>query len=104
MTATVWRRELDLVDGVQLLGEMQALTGGRRTATVRAHTALTALRLASEQVRAFVGSNPEVVGRIGEVARERVRRQRLHEAMGTRDEQARTAIERVVTWHTLDRG
>ncbi len=100
---------LDRVVGERILiGEMQALTGGRRLATVRAASRCRLLRIASAALEAMAEELPTLLVYVAELARARLRRHQLQAALGTQasaaDEGLLPALCEVARWQTVDAG
>ena len=95
-------------EGQILLGEMQALTGGVRTASVRTREPSTLLKLSIDALRELSLSYPVMIERIAALIRHRARVYQLQKVLST---ESRTAseplldeIQLVVEWLYLSRG
>lgn len=90
------------------LGELQALIGGPRTASVRAVTDCALLELPGEVFAALAEEHPVLVERLAVYARRRLRRSQLLATLQTRygsiDAEAFAALESAVEWIELAGG
>ncbi len=91
-----------------LVGEVTALVGGQRTATLRAVEPVIVKVIPSAQLRAAFDANPEAAAEITSAARDRTDRSRvaalLANELGTNDEAAIAAIAARVTWLNIEAG
>lgn len=96
------------IRGAVPLGEVQALIGGERTATVRAVTACELLELPGADFEALARAHPVLVERLAVYARARLRRSQLQAALATRygntDVAVLAALEAAVEWCEVSRG
>lgn len=91
-----------------LIGEVTALVGGQRTATLRATQPTTVRVVASARLRTVFDEHPEEATARADAARDRTDRSRvaalLANQLDTSDEAAISAIAAAVTWEPLDAG
>lgn len=96
------------IRGAVPLGEVQALIGGERTATVRAVTDCALLELPGADFEALARTHPILVERLAVYARARLRRSQLQAALATRygstDVAVLAALEAAVEWCEVSRG
>jgi NTE family protein/lysophospholipid hydrolase len=96
-----------IADG-DVVGEIQALTGGKRTASVRAETAMSALRLPSKDFEQVAREHIVTLQALSRYIRDRHLRNVLRAALRSRyyikDEHVIGQIEDAVEWKHLDRG
>ena len=90
------------------VGEIQILTGGKRTASVRAATTATLACLARDDVYQLARSHSGLIESIAGVIRERLRRDQLvrilPQLFGSSDEETLREVEGVIQWVHLLRG
>ena len=91
-----------------LVGEMQILSGGLRSANVDARGETELLKVPKAAFEKLVAQAPEVVEHIATLIRQRFRRQYLEEVLpslfGPLDEQTLNHIETQIEWVHLQRG
>lgn len=96
------------IHGPVPLGEVQALIGGERTATVRTVTACTLLELPGAVFEELGRAHPAFIEELAVYARARLRRSQLHAALETRygktDVAVTQALEAAVEWREISRG
>jgi predicted acylesterase/phospholipase RssA/CRP-like cAMP-binding protein len=96
------------IEAGEPVGEMQILSGGRRTATVVAAEDTVLTRLPRTAVEALAREHPEALRQLGDAMRRRVRRNQLVAILpsifGTLDEAALRDVEAAVEWTELPRG
>src|SRR5262249_52131573 len=90
------------------VGEMQIISGGRRTATVVATTETELARIPRAAVERLARHDPDAMSHLSDAIRRRVRRNQLASILptllGTVDEQMLRDVEAAVAWVTLSRG
>lgn len=90
------------------VGEMQAITGGRRTATVRAARPSALVKIPAPAFERLADETPEVVARLATVVRRRLRSNQLtrllHDLLGPIDPAVVDEIREQGTWVRLGRG
>jgi len=91
-----------------LAGEIQVLTSGARSATVRSAVATELGRLSRADLDDLADEHPEILQCIADVIRERLRRDQLVEVLpqlfGPVDETILRDVEEVIEWVHLKRG
>ncbi|MGH1489804.1 MAG: cyclic nucleotide-binding domain-containing protein [Acidimicrobiales bacterium] len=91
-----------------LVGEVTALTGGERTATLRASGPVSVSVVAQADLRTVFDRYPDEAAAVAASARDRTDRSRvallLANELGTNDQSAIAAIAERVTWQNLDAG
>ncbi|MCH8961714.1 MAG: cyclic nucleotide-binding domain-containing protein [Bacteroidetes bacterium] len=91
-----------------VLGEMQILTGGRRTASVYACEETELVKIGRTVIERLLAKSPELVRPMAELIRDRLRHNRLVAMLpnlfGALDEAALQDIEQHLTWMRLQRG
>ncbi|MBN2050696.1 MAG: cyclic nucleotide-binding domain-containing protein [Spirochaetales bacterium] len=90
------------------VGELHLLTGGRRTAGVRALETSLLVRLRRETFESVAAASPAVLKEMEELIRRRIRHYRVETVLpllfGPLPEEVRDEIERVAEWIRLRRG
>ncbi len=89
-------------------GEIQFLTGGMHTASIRADVASELIRIPRTALEVLSKSNPDVLSHVAEYIHCRLRRYRLYDTLprlfGKLDERIIADIERSVEWKRLNGG
>ena len=91
-----------------LIGEVALITGGERTATVRALTPVLAAALSRQAFARLAESDAQTVNRLSETIASRLQRSQLAEHLGrlfgSMDLAALRDVENAVTWTTIESG
>ncbi|NNE72615.1 MAG: cyclic nucleotide-binding domain-containing protein [Acidimicrobiales bacterium] len=92
----------------EVLGEVTAVVGGARTATVRANGAVTVREIDNRDFDHWLQAAPDAAIRLAAEARERIDRTRvvqvLADHLGVANAEIITAITEQINWHHLDAG
>ncbi len=92
----------------ELIGEMQLLAGGKRTASIYVQRQAQLIKLPQEVFQRLAEQNPQVMQRLAALIRRRLRRNQLATILptmiGALDEATLRDIETEVTWVQLPRG
>ena len=96
------------IDPHQPVGEIQALTGGRRTANVVARSKTRLVKIPGMTIKRLVSDAPDAFRQILNYARNRLRNDQLRSLLpnllGANDEKALDHIKKYVKWIQIRRG
>lgn len=101
-------RAVGMVEPGEVVGELQALTGGQRSATIRADGPAVAIEMSAEVLREILGSNPRLAEEFAALSRRRMRRNQLAtllpNLLGPIDDEQLSHISQRGSWVHLERG